>query len=76
MTRTAVAGRGAIAQHHHLPNTAQSDDVDMLLLSTHTDIRLAPTGEALARGMPVYIEKPVADNMPEMETIIRLSAEI
>jgi len=46
-----------------------AEDVDLLVLCTHIDLRADLICEAVARGKPVYTEKPLAGSTDELSRI-------
>ncbi len=52
-----------------------SRDVDLIILATHTNLRAELIVPALHAGKPVYTEKPLANSIEEMHTIVRASRE-
>lgn len=53
----------------------ESDDVDLIILATHTNLRAELIVPALRAGKPVYTEKPLASSIEEMRTIVRASRD-
>ncbi|MHC4873069.1 MAG: Gfo/Idh/MocA family oxidoreductase [Planctomycetota bacterium] len=49
----------------------EADDIDMIVLATHTNLRGELICAALEKGKPVYTEKPLADSVEEMMEIYR-----
>ncbi|MHC4872698.1 MAG: Gfo/Idh/MocA family protein [Planctomycetota bacterium] len=49
----------------------EADDIDMIVLATHTNLRGELICAALENGKPVYTEKPLADHVEEMMEIYR-----
>jgi predicted dehydrogenase len=47
-----------------------ADDVDMIVLATHTELRADLIVPALEAGKPVYVEKPLAHSMEEMLRVL------
>ena len=52
-----------------------SDDVDMIVLCTHTNLRAAVICPALKKGIPVYTEKPMTNSREEMIQIFKANQE-
>lgn len=52
-----------------------ADDVDLILLATHTNLRGQLIIPALRAGKPVYTEKPLGTDREEMEAIVRTTRE-
>lgn len=48
-----------------------ADDVDVIVLATHTNLRRDLIVPALAAGKPVLVEKPLANSQEEMIEIVR-----
>ncbi|NJS39036.1 MAG: Gfo/Idh/MocA family oxidoreductase [Rhodobacteraceae bacterium] len=55
---------------------AALDSADAVVIATATDIRLPLIEAAAARGLPMYIEKPLAFRPAEMEEIATLAAPV
>jgi len=53
----------------------EADDVDMIILATHTNLRSDLIVPALGAGKPVYVEKPLAASEEEMLEIILAGRE-
>lgn len=51
----------------------EADDVDLIVLATHTDLRGELIVPALRAGKPVYTEKPLSASRREMVEIVRTS---
>ena len=106
--RAAVIGCGALANSVHLPNIANSDeielcavcdvhseaavqaqndwgagrhetdwrvltgaeDIDLIVLCTHSTLRSEVICEALRHGIAVYTEKPLAESTSAMDEIL------
>lgn len=52
-----------------------ADDVDLIVLATHTNLRGELIVPALRSGKPVYTEKPLTTNRRDMIEIVRASRE-
>lgn len=52
-----------------------ADDVDVIVLATHTNLRGALILPALAAGKPVYVEKPLSNSDAEMVSILQQSRD-
>jgi predicted dehydrogenase len=55
---------------------AALDGADAVVIATATDIRLPLIEAAAARGLPVYVEKPLAFRPEDVETISEIAAPI
>lgn len=55
---------------------AAMDHAEAVVIATATDIRLPLVKAAAARGLPMYIEKPLAFRPEEVETIASVSASV
>lgn len=53
----------------------EADDVDLILLATHTNLRGELIIPALLAGKPVYTEKPLGTDRDEMMEIVRTTRE-
>jgi predicted dehydrogenase len=51
-------------------------DAEAVVIATATDIRMPVIEAAAARGLPVYVEKPLAFRPEEVEAIARMAAPI
>lgn len=51
-------------------DVVESSDVDMIVLATHTNLRSEVILPALAAGKPVFVEKPLANTLSEMQRIV------
>ena len=52
-----------------------ADDIDLIVLCTHTNLRSELICEAMQHGIPVYTEKPLADSSADMQEILRVHQE-
>ncbi len=87
-----VIGAGAIGQRHHanlqalgiatalLPwrafGDSQLDGADGAVIATATDVRLDPVRLCVARGLPLYIEKPLSHDAGVVEAILAAAAPV
>lgn len=55
---------------------AAMTDTDAVVIATATDIRLPLIEAAAARGLPMYIEKPLAFRPDEVEAIVEVAAPV
>lgn len=55
---------------------AALDSADAVVIATATDIRLPLIEAAAARGLPVYVEKPLAYRPEEVEAIAEIAAPV
>jgi predicted dehydrogenase len=53
----------------------EADDIDVIVLATHTNLRGELIVPALKAGKPVYTEKPLSIDRQEMVDIVRTSRE-
>lgn len=60
---------GAAASCTDWQDAVESPDVDVIVLCTHTNLRSEVILPALARGKPVFVEKPLANTVQEMQRI-------
>jgi len=54
---------------------AEADDIDVIVLATHTNLRGELIIPALLAGKPVYTEKPLSIHRQEMVDIVKTSRE-
>lgn len=87
-----VIGAGSIGRRHHdnlvhmgvdshlVPWRAYRPEVldgaDAAVIATATDVRLAPIRDAAERGLPLYIEKPMAFRPDDLDQITALMAPV
>lgn len=57
-------------------SVAAMDRADAVVIATATDIRLPLIEAAAARGLPIYVEKPLAFRPAEVETIAAVAAPV
>jgi predicted dehydrogenase len=50
-------------------DVVESGDVDLIVVATHTNLRSEVIVPALAAGKPVFVEKPLANTVAEMQRI-------
>jgi predicted dehydrogenase len=55
---------------------AEMDQTDAVVIATATDIRLPLIKAAAARGLPIYVEKPLAFRPAEVEAIAAVAAPV
>jgi len=76
---TAEACREAYGANRAETNwrgVVEADDIDLILLATHTNLRGELIVPALHAGKPVYTEKPLGTDRDEMIGIVRASREM
>ncbi|UCD28229.1 MAG: Gfo/Idh/MocA family oxidoreductase [Planctomycetota bacterium] len=64
--RQFKAGRASADWHE----VVEDPDIDLILLTTHTNLRGELILPALKAGKPVYVEKPLANSLTEMLEIV------
>jgi len=60
---------GALRYETDWHKITDADDIDLIVLCTHTNLRGEILCEAMRKGIPVYTEKPLADSLEEMEEV-------
>lgn len=61
---------GAKASCTDWQDVVENPDVDMIVLATHTNLRSEVILPALAADKPVFVEKPLANTLTEMQRIV------
>ena len=72
MCRDRFGAERAETDWHQVVN---ADDVDLIVLATHTNLRGELIIPAVRAGKPVYTEKPLGTDRNEMTAIVRASQE-
>jgi len=62
---------GATRASKNFHDVVNDPEVDVILCATHTNLRSELIVPALVAGKPVYVEKPLANTLDEMLTILR-----
>jgi predicted dehydrogenase len=75
LAEKAMNDFGAQRFHTDWHEVTEADDIDMIVLATHTNLRGEIICEALKKGKPVYTEKPLSNSRREMMEILRASRE-
>ncbi|SFO93063.1 Gfo/Idh/MocA family protein [Tranquillimonas alkanivorans] len=90
--RIAVIGAGSIGRRHHgnlrelgaeavlVPwrdyAPERLDGCDGVVVATASDVRLGPVSDAAARRLPVFVEKPLAPSIAELERVTQAAAPV
>lgn len=68
-----AARRFSIASYKSTPEALDSTPTDAVVICTPEDAHLAPVREATLRGIPVFLEKPIASTLDDAVQIARIA---
>jgi len=69
-----TAASHAVRVFGSLDEATEDPDVDLVIVTTHTDSHRAPVERALAAGKRVYLDKPISVTLDDAEAIARAEA--